>query len=78
MPKIIAFPKMELKVTAIYTEEERNALAKVIDIVDDLLELEDGQKLVSPMTGEVIGIEELPRVIGILDGLLTNSQWNLE
>ena len=76
MAKIIAFPKMELKVTPIYTEEERNALAKVIDMVGDLTELSG--TLYSPSTGEVIEIEELPRVIGILDGLLNTAEWNLE
>ena len=35
-------------------------------------------KLVSVSTGEVIEMEEIPRVLGILSGLLDSNAWTLQ
>ena len=35
-------------------------------------------KLISVETGEVIGMEEIPRVLGILSGFIDSSAWTLE
>ena len=74
MAKILAFP-IKISVNPIFTDAEKSAISQTIDIVQDLLEL-DGE-LINPETGEVISIDELPRVIGILDGILNSKEWTL-
>ncbi len=56
---------------------------KAIEIVYDLLnEIEKGygtqNDLISINTGEVIHIGELPRIRGVLNGLLTNIAWTIQ
>ena len=74
MAKILAFP-IKISVNPNFTDAEKSAIAHTIDIVQDLLEL-DGE-LINPETGEVISTDELPRVIGILDGILNSKEWTL-
>ena len=74
MAKILAFP-LKVSVKPTFSNEDKSAIAHTIDIVRDLCEL-DGA-LINPETGEYIDTEELPRVIGILDGILNSKEWTL-
>ena len=83
MTKILAFP-LTFNVAPVYSEKEQFALSLAKEIVADLTELEtvceDNELngyLISEETGEVIDIDELCRVVGILDGLLTTKKWTL-
>lgn len=83
MAKILAFP-LTFNVAPVYSEKEQFALSLAKEIVADLTELEtvceDNELngyLISDETGEVIDIDELCRVVGILDGLLTTKKWTL-
>ena len=84
MAKILAFP-LTFNVAPVYSEKEQFALSLAKEIVADLTELEsvcednslEGE-LISAETGEVINVEELYRVVGILDGLLTTKKWTLK
>jgi len=83
MAKILTFP-LTFNVTPTYSEKEQSALSLTKEIVADLSELESicednnlNGYLISDETGEVISVEELYRVVGILDGLLTTKKWTL-
>ena len=67
---------VKLVVTNTYNDVDRYCLQHTIDMVQDLMELEDGV-LLNEHTGEVIEINELRRVLGILDGLLNTEEWTL-
>ena len=84
MKKILTFP-LTFNVAPVYSEKERFALSLAKDMVLDLTELDDvceanGLKgdLINEETGEVISVDELYRVVGILDGLLTTKKWTLK
>ncbi len=83
MAKILAFP-LTFNVAPTYSEKGQFALSLAKEIVADLSELESicddndlNGYLISDETGEVISVEELYRVVGILDGLLTTKKWTL-
>lgn len=83
MAKILAFP-LTFNVAPVYSEKEQFALSLAKEIVADLTELEtvceDNELsgyLINDETGEVIDIDELCRVVGVLDGLLTTKKWTL-
>ena len=83
MAKILAFP-LTFNVAPVYSEKEQFALSLAKEIVADLTELEtvceDNELngyLINEETGEVIDIDELCRVVGVLDGLLTTKKWTL-
>lgn len=65
--KIVVTPKMN--------DLDLACIKHTIDIVHDLQELEG--VLLNEQTGEVIEIDELSRVVGILDGLLNAEEWTL-
>lgn len=84
MAKILAFP-LTFNVAPVYSKDEQFALSLAQEIVADLTELktfceDNGLKgdLISEETGEVISVDELCRVVGILDGLLTTKKWTLK
>lgn len=84
MAKILAFP-LTFNVSPVYSEKEQFALSLAKEIVADLTELESvcednelNGYLISDETGEVINIDELCRVVGVLDGLLTTKKWTLK
>ena len=61
------------------TIKEREALEIVYDLMCKLNENYGKQTdLISPNTGECISMNELPRVRGILDSLITNRVWKIE
>lgn len=61
------------------TPEEKNTLAAAADIFDDLwYALDDDDVLVTPETGEAISANEIPRVRGILSGLVNITTWEVE
>lgn len=56
-----------------------NCLKRSISIVKTLTDsLPEDSEIVSNTTGEVIEIKELSRVMGILQGLIDNSEWTLQ
>lgn len=61
------------------TAKEREALETVYDLTCKLNEsYGKDTDLISPNTGECISMNELPRVRGILDSLMTNRVWQIE
>lgn len=66
------------KITVGLSVEEKWVLDKAsslaIDIANSLPEL---GCIVSPTTGELIDIEELRRVAGVLSGLANNMHWEI-
>lgn len=61
------------------TIKEREALEIVYDLTCKLNEsYGKDTDLISPNTGECISMNELLRVRGILDGLMTNRIWQVE
>lgn len=83
MAKILNFP-LTFNVAPVYSEKEQFALSLAKEIVADLTELESvcednelNGYLINDETGEVIDIDELCRVVGVLDGLLTTKKWTL-
>lgn len=61
------------------TTKEREALETVYDLTCKLNEsYGKDTDLISPNTGECISMNELPRVRGILDSLMTNRVWQIE
>ena len=58
--------------------EEYQAMEKVIEVLEEL-EHKFGTEnsLMSAETGEIVGIAELPRVRGILDGLRNHRCWEI-
>ena len=62
-----------------FTARERESLEIVNEICLDLMaSFGKENTLVSPNTGECISIDELPRIRGIISGLLDNRVWNIE
>lgn len=61
------------------TLDEREEFESVYDaLADIMLSCGKRNKLVSVETGEVISMDEIPRVLGILSGLMDYSAWTLE
>jgi hypothetical protein len=62
-----------------FTARERESLEIVNKICLDLMTAFGKENtLISPNTGEGISIDELPRIRGIISGLLDNRVWNIE
>lgn len=59
------------------TEEERNALILAHDVIayfnNKVKEVSDKEVFQSPIMGDVIEFDELPRTIGIIDFFINNS-----
>jgi hypothetical protein len=61
------------------TSKQKEALAIVLDMLTETQNTFGRVcELTSTSTGEVIEVEELARVKGILSGLLDNSDWEVE
>lgn len=61
------------------TLAEREEFQSVYDaLADIMLSCGKRNKLISVETGEVIDMDEIPRVLGILSGFIDHSAWTLE
>ena len=61
------------------TLDEREEFKSVYDaLADIMLSCGKRNKLISVETGEVISMDEIPRVLGILSGFMDHSAWTLE
>ena len=61
------------------TEKEEKAIKRTADCIELLCSLfEEEGDLISPTTGEVIQTFELRRMLGILNGLEENRNWEFE
>ena len=61
------------------TLAEREEFESVYDaLADIMLSCGKRNKLISVETGEVIDMDEIPRVLGILSGFIDHSAWTLE
>jgi hypothetical protein len=71
--------KKEKIIRIALTLAEREDFESVYDVLADIM-LSCGKrnKLISVETGEVIGMDEIPRVLGILSGFMNCSAWTLE
>lgn len=61
------------------TLKEREELQSAYDILTDIM-LTCGKmhKIISIDTGEVIGMDEIPRVLGILSGIAEHCGWTIK
>lgn len=59
------------------TESERACLGVAYEIIKEILNTHEDEcaHLVSPITGEVVHISELPRVLGVLGAFATQNAW---
>lgn len=59
------------------TAAERSCLSLAYEIINEVLVAHEGKcaHLVSPVTGEVVHIEELPRVLGVLGAFVEQELW---
>ena len=71
--------KKEKIIRVALTLDEREEFQSVYDVLADIM-LSCGKrnKLISVETGEVIDMDEIPRVLGILSGFIDHSAWTLE
>lgn len=71
--------KKEKIIRIALTLDEREDFESVYEaLVDIMHSCGKRNKLVSVETGEVIGMDEIPRVLGILSGFMGYSAWTLE
>lgn len=61
-------------------EEQKQILEQTNEMLKSMMEflseqVKEEEDIVSPYTGEAFSLEEVCRVRGILDGLLTNRTW---
>lgn len=73
--------KRIVKIKVGYDKKEYESLEKTLNIIDCLIaDFEDNSAkgMGSIATGEYISKMDLYRVKGIVDGLLTNTEWLLE
>lgn len=70
--------KKESVITIGLTLKEKKEMQSVYDTLKDIM-IDCGKlhKLVSTQSGEVIGMEEIPRVLGILSGFIESNTWTL-
>lgn len=78
---MLAEEKRSIKLIIEYERKEYESLAITLDIIDFLIEhfeseLRGGMSSIA--TGEYISKLDLYQVKGIINGLLTNTQWLLE
>lgn len=59
------------------TAAERSCLSLAYDVIKEVLATHKDKcaHLVSPVTGEVVHIEELPRVLGVLGAFVEQEIW---
>lgn len=75
--KIIHEPKLVIHFD--FTPDEREKMEETKRIFNFLLDtFHSPADLVSLSTGEVIQVNEIYRVLGILDGLLDNPYWEFD
>ena len=59
------------------TEEEKNALIIAHDVIahfnNKVREVSDKETFQSPFLGDVVELDELPRVVGVIDFFINNS-----
>jgi hypothetical protein len=61
------------------TLAEKEEFESVYDaLADIMLSCGKRNKLISVETGEVIDMDEIPRVLGILSGFMDHSAWTLD
>ena len=60
------------------TSTDKMNIGGTISFLRTIQNLDEEKDLVSPITGEVIQVKELSRVIGILEGLRDYSIWIVE
>ena len=71
--------KKEKIIRVALTLDERKEFKSVYDaFADIMLSCGKRNKLISVETGEVISMDEIPRVLGILSGFMDHSAWTLE
>lgn len=71
--------KKEKIIRVALTLAEREEFESVYDaLADIMLSCGKRNKLISVETGEVIDMDEIPRVLGILSGFMDHSAWTLE
>ena len=73
--------KRMVKMQVEYDKKDYESLENTLDIIDFLIENFESDLIKgmgSIVTGEYISKVELYRVKGIINGLLTNTQWLLE
>lgn len=71
--------KKEKIIRIALTLDEREDFESVYDaLVDIMHSCGKRNKLISVETGEVIGMDEIPRVLGIISGFMDHSAWTLE
>ena len=71
--------KKEKIIRVALTLAEREEFQSVYDaLADIMLSCGKRNKLISVETGEVISMDEIPRVLGILSGFMDHSAWTLE
>lgn len=71
--------KKEKIIRVALTLAEREEFESVHDaLADIMLSCGKRNKLISVETGEVIDMDEIPRVLGILSGFMDHSAWTLE
>lgn len=71
--------KKEKIIRVALTLDERDEFQSVYDaLADIMLSCGKRNKLISVETGEVIDMDEIPRVLGILSGFMDHSAWTLE
>lgn len=71
--------KKEKIIRIALTLDERKEFESVYDtLADIMLSCGKRNKLISVETGEVISMDEIPRVLGILSGFMDHSAWTLE
>ena len=71
--------KKEKIIKVALTLDEKEKFESVYEALINIMHTCGKQnKLISVETGEVIGMEEIPRVLGILSGFLESSAWTLQ
>ena len=70
--------KRENVMTINLTLKEKKEMQSVYDILKNIM-IDCGKlhKLISTQSGEVIGMDEIPRVLGILSGFIESNTWTL-
>lgn len=68
----------ESAITIGLTLKEKEEMQSVYDTLKNIM-IDCGKlhKLISTQSGEVIGMEEIPRVLGILSGFIESNTWTL-
>lgn len=69
---------MKIIKTIAFTEKEREILKEADNVLSEFYKrLQHNCQIQSWESGELIGIDEIPRVRGILSGLGENTNWEI-